>query len=188
MLAVLAVLAVEFTTRRRYLPHWTEGSAFHPLGGPSGAIWRRPRIPSCPTTRQRHIPSGLGRPTVVAAPPPRLMPVTSSRTSPHPNNALPTGGILRKSAEQSQKSASRAIKRSVFSTLMRFFHPASGTQLGRTRTQLGQNSPHFGPEQWQNRQKTAELGCRAVELGSDGRPQHSKARTSGQISRPELDT
>ena len=29
---MLAVLAVEFTTRRRYLPHWTEGSAFHPLG------------------------------------------------------------------------------------------------------------------------------------------------------------
>ena len=33
---MLAVLAVEFTTRRRYLPHWTEGSAFHPLGGSVG--------------------------------------------------------------------------------------------------------------------------------------------------------
>ena len=154
--------------------------------GASGAIWRRPRIPSCRPTASHPVrprtPDRRRRPDTPA----------HARHNHHGRRLTltmpPTGGILRKSVEQSQKSASQAGKRSVFSTLMRFFHPASGTQLGRTRTQLGQNSPHFGPEQWQNRQKTAELGCRAVELGSDGRPQHLKARTSGQISRPELDT
>ena len=182
---------MEFTTRRRYLPHWTEGSAFHPWGGASGAIWRRPRIPSCRPTRQRHIPSGLGRPTVVVAPTPRLVSVTIITDVASPSQCPPTGGILRKSAEQSQKSASPATKRSVFSTLMRFFHPASGTQLGRTRTQLGQNSPHFGPEQRQNRQKTAdlgcgtvELGCRAVELGSDGPPRTRKPERVGKSVDP----
>ena len=139
------MLAVEFTTRRRYLPHWTEGSAFHPLGV------RRARfgdgLEFRHVDRQRHIPSGLGRPTVVAAPPPRLMPVTSSRTSPHPNNALPPARSSEnpwsrvKKAHRKRENAAFFRHSCVFSTPLR--EPswaAPGPSSAKTPPTSAQNS------------------------------------------------